>query len=192
MANQFVETVFAGDDRFIRGFLQGWLAGSGKVYRFFLHGEAGITGESLGEKLKELAGIGEEHAKVLIEVPFWECLKADAVAVSHLGWSGKFSGARTVKSAQFYLKIKDASREDAQALKEIIRNRPDTLQVEGWKEEEKVNQGARGIELYAPLHEYLYSASGSFSGPIDLLIDLRQKLLSHSSAIAEGIRILYE
>lgn len=192
MAKQFVDAVLPGDARFIRGFLQGWLAGSGQAYRFFIHSEAGVAGESFGEKLKELAGIGEEHVKVVIEEPFLERLKADSVAADCLGGSGTLSVSRPVKSGHFFLKIKDASHEDAQALKEIIRNRPSALQMENWQETEKVEQDAKGIELYAPLHEYLYSGSGSFNGPIDQLIDLRQKLVSHGAATAEEIRIVYE
>jgi len=42
-----MEVVLKSDARFAKGFLEGYLAGTGRSFRFFINEEAGIEAESL-------------------------------------------------------------------------------------------------------------------------------------------------
>lgn len=192
MAKQFVETVLKSDTQYIQGFLQGFLAGSGHDYRFFINSEAGITAESFTQRLKELVGLTEDQQRVVIEEPFLDILKESSIASASLGETGEPIHAIRIKSGTFAIKIKDASREDTNSIKQLLREKPAAVQVRDWEEKEKVNSDGKGVELYAPLHDYFYEASGSFSGEIDALVDFRKKLVSHSPVSAYMIELEYD
>jgi hypothetical protein len=192
MAMNYVEAVVRADGRFVKGFLKGYLAGSGKAYRFFISEETGIKAESLSDKLKELVGLAENHQHIVIEEQFWTVICSERAAAEALGLAGELFQSRRIKRGEFSLKIRDCSKADAGAIKEILQQKPEAVQVSGWQEQEKVHQDGKGIELYTPVHDYVYEASGSFAGEIEALVELRQSLTSHSPVVAGLIELEYE
>jgi hypothetical protein len=66
------------------------------------------------------------------------------------------------------------------------------VQLTGWQDKEIINKEAKGIELYAPLHDYIYQASGLFHGEIEALIDFRQKISLHSAGSADLIKLEFD
>lgn len=192
MTDQYVEAVLNSDARFLKGFLQGYLAGSGKSWRFFIGSEAGIATDSLAEKLKELIGLGQDHQHVIIELEYLEILKQDAAAAAQAGLTTEPEILKPIAAGEFFLRIKDASREDAAAIRALIQGKSPALVVSEWQEKEQVHEEGRGVELYAPLHDYLYQASGLVSGEISALIDLRQKLVMHTCAETALIKLRYK
>jgi len=111
------------------------------------------------------------------------------MASGFLGQQIKILSARPIKEGKFTIKIKDASKKDATSLRHLIHEKPPEVVVSGWQEKEKTDKNGKGIELYAPLHEYTFKASGSFSGEIAALIEFRQKLTAHSTVAAEVIKL---
>jgi hypothetical protein len=192
MAEKYVEAIFNSDARFLNGFLLGYLAGSGKSWRFFMGSEAGIAAESVTEKLKELVGLSKDHQHVIIDQEYLACLTKDGGAAAQAGLKSEADQPKPIASGEFSLNIKDASREDAAAIREIIRDLSPALVASAWQEKEQVHEDGKGVELYAPLHDYVYQASGSFSGEISALIDLRQKLQAHPCAHVEPIKLNYQ
>ena len=192
MPDQYVNAVFKSDARYLKGFLQGFLAASGKSWRFFIGSEAGIATDSLAVKLKELIGLGQDHQHVIIELEFLKILRGDAAAAAQAGLSVDQEEMQPIAAGEFFLRIKDASREDAAAIRELIRSISPALVVREWQEKEQVHEEGQGVELYTPLHDYLYQASGLVSGEISALVDLRQKLRIHSCAETALIKLRYE
>jgi len=192
MAKKFFEAIFKTENQFIKGFLQGFLCGSGKAYRFFISSESGVKAESFSDKLKELAALSETHKHVIIEEEFLCVLKDNAAASRLFETSATFLTAKPIKRGEFFLKVKDASMTDALSIKQLISDKPTTINVADWQAKEITNKDAKGIELYTPLHDYLYDASGSFSGEIEALIDFRQKLSLHSSVTAGTIQLEFD
>jgi len=192
MTRTFMEVVLKTDARFAKGFLQGYLAGSGKAHRFFINEEAGIEAESLSEKLKELVGLADLFQRVVIEEDFLALLHKDSAAAAALGLSGQPLQARRITSGSFSVRIKDSAQEDAAAIKKLLSGRPAGVTVEGWQERETIEKNGRGVELYTPLHDYVYEASGSFRGPIEALADLRSELGQHASVKTGLIKLVYE
>ncbi len=66
------------------------------------------------------------------------------------------------------------------------------MAAEGWQEHETVNRNGRGVELYSPLHDYVYEAEGSFSGGIEAVADLRAQLVLHDAVKVGQIKLFYE
>jgi len=190
MSSRYMEVVLKSDARFAKGFLEGYLAGTGRSFRFFINEEAGIEAESLSEKLKELVGLADLFQRIVIEEDFWTALQKDAAAA--LGLSGHPIQARKISSGSFSVRIKEFSKESAAAIKQIVSGRPAGVTVEGWKENETVNRNGRGVELYSPLHDYVFEAEGSFSGGIEAVADLRAQLVLHDAVKAGLIKLLYE
>ena len=192
MPDQYVDAVFKSDVRFLKGFLQGYLAASGKSWRFFIGSEAGIATDSLAVKLKELIGLSQDHQHVIIELEFLKILRGDAAAAAQVGLSVEQEDLKPITAGAFFLRVKDASREDAAAIRGIIRDKSQVLVTSEWQEKEQVHEEGHGVELYTPLHDYVYQASGLFSGEISALIDLRQKLQLHTCAETALINLRYE
>ncbi len=67
MTRTFVEVVFEANKEYLKGFLHGYVTGSGKEYSYYLSSDAGVEAESLSQKLKELTALADKYQHVIIE-----------------------------------------------------------------------------------------------------------------------------
>lgn len=180
MTAKYVQTVFEAKEEFIRGYLQGFIAGKGASWRYFFNHNAGIKAESLKEKIREWTLLSDKYQYLLLQQELYDSVQqAGLQALScHPVALGKFS-----------VTVKCASTKEAQEVKRIIAEKPVGVQTIDWQEEETTDKKAHGVELYTPVHEYTCEASGSFTGEIETVIEFRQKLAEHSVVDAKQIEL---
>ncbi len=186
MSRTFVEMVLTANQEYLKGFLQGYIAGVGVEYPFFFNHEAGIEAESLTEKIQEWATLSDKYQYVILEKALYEALQASAAIFSE---ATKIVSVKNVKSCQFEVTIKAHSRDDSKAIRELVQFRPSTLEMINWQESEEIDEKAKGVELYTPAHDYTYKASGSFKGDLETVIEFRKKLTGFSAVTAGEIKL---
>lgn len=84
---------------------------------------------------------------------------------------------REVESAGFSFETKTYSRDKAQEIQSALRSDlPLGISPMDLEEFEKVDPEAKGVELYAPVHDYTYRASGSFQGDLPGILAMHRRL----------------
>ena len=188
--SDYVEVVLEGSKEYVQGFLDGYICAKGSGETYYFNDEWGVKAESLSERLKEIASLENRYHHVLMAKALY-----DALPESTTGEKGRhlcglpLVSAEAIQSGHFAFDIKTSSRPEAAAVKKVIDARPPQLELTSFKESEEVEKDAKGVELYAPVHEYQYKASGVFSGEIIELINLRRALADHSIVHAKDIRL---
>ncbi len=189
MARNFVEVVFESNQKYLEGFLQGYLLGKKADLRYYFSRAVGVKAESLSEKIREWATLSDKYHYLIMEKKLYEAIMQTG-AVQDAGEAlVKVVAVQRVKSGQFEVAINSASRDESKAVKEMLKLRPPVVEMIDWQQSVEIDKEARGVELYTPAHEYQFKASGSFKGAVDVLIAFRQKLTEFSSVTAKEIKL---
>ena len=81
-------------------------------------------------------------------------------------------------------------REDAKAVVHVLKDDlPDGVRIEGYEVTEKVDESAKGPELYTPLHDYVLSGRGRYVGPVPGIIAMAERLSDQSFIHPEKIQL---
>jgi hypothetical protein len=83
---------------------------------------------------------------------------------------------REIREAWFEYRFGAYARPDAVAIRQALAALPEGVAAEGAVVREEENPEAKGPELYAPLHAYVFSGHGRLRGPFAPVLALREKL----------------
>jgi hypothetical protein len=169
---------------FIAGFATDHGATPGSVV---VGGDVGLDGGSVGEWLLELVGKG--HHVVLAPARV-----ADEL-VDAIGRAGDAVGLRVerthpVAGASFAMRLETFSREVAGTVRAGLEALPPGVRVEDRHEEEQVSAEGRGVELYAPVHDYRFALSGRVTGPVGGVVEVRTRLAAVEAMSLEPLRLI--
>jgi hypothetical protein len=114
-------------------------------------------------------------------------LLQDALDNVHDALPLKLLAAREVVGAQFGFTYEAFAQELGDELKGLFTNLPEGVSILGYEVEEKVAPEGKGIEAYAPLHEYGIKAKGKITGAVKAVIEFHDKLEEHPLVALEGI-----
>ena len=144
--------------------------------------------ESLGERLKELFVAGS-HAVLLAPEPPAGAL-ADALVEGGSGVGMRLERRREVRAAAFTFHAEMFSRALADGLRQALHaSVPEATRVEDLTETEEVHPEARGVDLYAPVHDYIYRASGRIGGPFPGVVEMRRRLADMEFVDVGGLHL---
>ena len=73
--------------------------------------------------------------------------------------------------------------------RDLLASPSSTVRVEELSEHEETRPEAHGAELYAPLHEYVYRASGRFIGPFPGILDMRRRATGRDFVTIGGLHL---
>jgi hypothetical protein len=190
MSQQFIQIVFEAKEEYLQGLLAGYRMAKGIELKYFFNHAAGVKAESLSEKIKEWSSLSDKFQYVILEQGLYTLLKESGDASGPVRGAGyKILSARRILSGLFSVKVKDASPVDTAAIKQLVADKPAELQTIAWQEKEIRDEQGKGVELYTPVHEFVFHASGSFKGPIEALIAFRLRLTEHSALSAKEIEL---
>jgi hypothetical protein len=126
--------------------------------------------ESMGERVREAIGMRSDHtlyaaAAAVVEVERQVAAGAELAIAARRGFS----------RAAFGFRIETPSLELATDLRRTITEWPgiERVELDEWGQ---LDPEARGLELYAPAHDFEYRASGRVAGPPHATLQLRKKL----------------
>lgn len=164
MGGKYFEAVIEGNPEFIKGFIRGMIAGRGIPGETFFGDDFEIDDDSPFAMLTRLVGARQEQTVIIVAAAVRELLGAAIAAGGH-ALEMKLVSAREIGEASFEFSFATFSREVGGKLDRILREIPPDVRIEPpYVPEEKVDAEGRGVEAYAPLHDYELKARGRVSG----------------------------
>lgn len=193
MKKKFIEAVFEGHYNGIKGFIEGFQSGTGKGYSFFFCSDHEVDSETFSELIKDWISLGNKIHHVLMEEELLESIKKALAKAGDTGLlnSAALKSAKPVREASFVFKFITYGRKYAEEIKEILSKLPEGVKITDYNPVEKIDKDAKGVELYAPVHDYVFQGKGTITGQADLIIPLRKTLDDHPLIEADKIRLLF-
>jgi hypothetical protein len=193
MQKKFVEAVFKGHYNAVRGYIEGFLDGMGKDYLFYISSDSAVEAETLAEHLREWITLGNGFHHIIIEdEPFIKIREALSIAgrTSLLNSSSLIS-SKPVKGASFTFSFSAYGRKYAEEIKEKVGRIPEGVSLTDYEPVETIDEGAKGIELYTPAHDYVFEGKGVLSGAVEEIIPLRKSLDDHPLIEADKVKLAF-
>lgn len=137
-----------------------------------LGSELRLESESLSERILDVLGAKTHH--LLFSPGDHARLLAEALA----GRSDlRLERLREVEGGSFPFEAKAYARDVAQTIKSSLHDAlPPGISLEDLQESETVEPEAKGVELYAPVHDYVYRASGTVRGSLPGVLEMHRRL----------------
>jgi hypothetical protein len=140
--------------------------------RAILSSDLHLRHESLSERLREVLGAKTHHVLFSPADPARRLVEALADRPDL-----RLERVREVEGGSFPFQVKAYSRDMARAIKGALHdNLPPGISLEDVQESETVEPEAKGVELYAPVHDYVYRASGTVRGTLPGLLEMHRRL----------------
>lgn len=170
------EITVTGSESAVRGFVAAREATLGRHETALFGRDLDLEEGRFSQRVRELLSKGSHH---LVFAP--ADLAGDLVAA--LRGKGRDAGlelgdASEVVRARLRFSAAVFSRELAARIRaELLAGLPPGVEAGEIEEREEQDPEAREAELYTPEHEYVYRASGAFSGPFPGVVEMRRRAL---------------
>ncbi len=192
MAEQkFVELVIESPFILFKGFLMGFIEGTGEKPVYFFSKRTGIKTETLVESLKVWFGF-ETLVHVCIEKEFAEKLKK-ALENTYEKLGMKVKSEKPIKSASFDFKVTFYHKKDAKKFEELIHNLPENVILDEFtKDIDEDKDAAKEKGIYTVEHPYIYKAEGEIVGDFEGVIEVFLKLKEMPNVELEEVYLNFE
>jgi hypothetical protein len=192
MNGHYYEVVCEGHHDFIKGFIRGLIAGRGIRGEAYFGDDLEIDDNNALTILARLAGMRGEHTVVIAEVQVYDMLM-EIVASQGRVAGLRIVSVRRVKEAFFTFSIHTFSREIGKELDRILAEASSVLRIVPpyAPREQEIPEG-RGVEAYAPLHDYEFKAQGRISGEGAELFQCYEKLKRYEVVELGPVEIVRE
>jgi hypothetical protein len=178
MEKRYYELVFEGHYKTIYGLLEGFILGKGTDWRYFFSKNAGIKTETLSEIIAEWVTFKTKIHHIIMEEKFYEefCTSLKKWKEHPMINIKYIKSARLILDASFEFEFKTYARKYGDEIKALINYLPKGLELHNYNPMEKEIETAKGIERYAPEHDYIFEGSGKVSGDLEELIGFKDKI----------------
>jgi len=192
MTKEYYEVIVEGSFDLIKGFVLGYLEGSGIKGEAIFGEEHHVENESKFGQLMRILHVKDNQVHLIIGAGIHDLLEK-AVTNRFDELKIKVVSVKKIREAHFEFTYKAFNREFGENLKGIFGNLPEGLVIApGYEPKEKVLPEGKGIEAYAPLHEYEIKAAGKISGSAKAVIDFYGEV-EHNALVELGpIRLEYK
>lgn len=167
----------------LRGFVAGWSMGQGwsreeTAQRILWPRDWNIQVDSALEELVETFMHGKDCTLLARDD------SADALLQALTPWESRLRvqrKARTpIASASFAFSFKIFSRDEARQVGQIFENLPEGVTLSAdYAPRERSDASAAGAEMYAPVHDYEFSGSGTVSGDLRGVLQVSERAHQH-------------
>lgn len=172
MIKKYYEVVFEGSFDFMKGFVLGYLEGSGIQGEAIFETGHHIENENKFGQLLRFIGTKGDRTNLIVGSGLYDLIRK-AIEKRNLKNDLKIVSVREITEAYFEFSYHAYSRKLGEELKTLFGSLPPGLRIEqGYGPKETVNPEGKGIEAYAPLHEYEIEAKGEIHGPVKEVINL--------------------
>jgi hypothetical protein len=100
-------------------------------------------------------------------------------------------GLREITSAAFDFKVaafSEAVRDDIRGF--LCSSLPEGVRLTGFQEKEERDPEAKGVELFAPAHEFAWQAEGTIEGDPAAVVDLQRRAVAHDFCHPGALRMV--
>ncbi len=185
---EYRELVFEGSLPVVRAFVTGVGLGRGWTTPFLCFDDHGIRGESRGHRALEKIGLTADLTYVaVIDSQASVILEMARAAEERLGIAVRSD--RVVRGAEFSFEFRLFDRAIAGRLRALLGAPGGDVTVVLTDENEEVHPEGRGIEAYAPEHDYVFEGRGVARGVLPAVVALREELRQFEQVECERIRL---
>ena len=171
MMKKYYEVVVEGSFDLMKGFVLGFLEGRGMKGEAIFGEEHHLEDESKFGQLMRLIGAKRGKITLIVGSGFHDMI-CRAIENRGLNEDLKIVSVKEIGDAYFSFAYRAYTRELGERLKKLFGSLPEGLRIEKGKgPDEKMMPEGRGIEAYAPLHEYEIKAKGEVHGPVKKIVD---------------------
>ena len=166
MNERYCEVTVEGSIEVVKGFVTGFLEGQGISGDVFFGSDYHIEKGSPVGLLMRLTGIRGETCTLVVEAGLHELLAA-ALEKRRRIVPLRVLKVRPVVSAAFDVSFRTFSRAVGAELRELFGSLPEGVRLgEGFEMQEKVTPEGKGVDAYAPLHDYELHGRGRIEGAV--------------------------
>jgi len=191
MGKKYYEVVFEGNFDVICGMLEGFLLGKGAKWEWYSSKEAGIDSETFTEVIKEWASLKTKLHHIILEEEFHTTLQntmKERSDLRHLKLKYTKS-VREIKNCSFEFTANAYAKKYGEEIKAIIAAPPAGVTIENFNPVEEMDNSAKGVELYTPVHDYSFKGEGTASGEFGGIIAFRKTLDDHPLVQVSSIKL---
>jgi len=185
----YCELVLAGDAEVCRGLIVGLQIGCGEAGSALIGHEEELEHGSLGETLRELVTGKGRLTHFVVSRALTERLREQLPRLEREAGL-RLAAERAVRGGRFRFAVHAFTRPQAAEIKALLAALPAGARLLGYTEHEKVDPAARGVEAYAPVHEYELKGEGAVEGTIAAVLDARRRLTAQPLISAERIELV--
>ena len=192
MTKPFVELVISSPFMLFKGFLMGFLAGTGHTGLYYFNRRSGIETETLKDHLKSWLGF-ENSVHICLEKILSENLET-AIRQNHEKLGMEVISKRRIRMAGFDLKARFFDDEEPERFKKELASLEDKMSV-------TITFDARtsipawqdvGVGVLATLPPYQHGIDATIAGPLHELLPLRTKLARETLVDVTEIKLSFE
>jgi hypothetical protein len=191
MEKNYYEVVFEGSYNIICGMLEGFLLGRNINWEWYSSKDSGIETETFTEILKEWASLKTRLHHIVLEEDFHNALQGairERGDLRHIKLKYTKS-ARLIKNCSFKFTANAFAKKYGEEIKSIIGSPAKGVAIEDYTPIEELDISAKGVELYAPVHDYTYRGEGTARGEAGAIIAFRKVLNDHPLVQVSSIRL---
>ncbi len=191
MNKEYCEVVIEGESLdLVRGFVIGFLEGKGIQGEAIFGEDHHVENESRFGQMMRLVGIRGNRFHLIVGTGFHKLLE-EALERRDDELSLKIISEKKIKRASFGFRFRAYTRELGDELKALFEKLPEGLQAQDYQARESELPEGKGVEAYAPLHEYELKATGVISGPAKDVIEFYGKAEHYDMAELDDIKMEY-
>jgi hypothetical protein len=168
---KYCEFIIEGQPGWTFGFIQGYVRGSGEPVNVMDAEAEGFRCESLRERLRELLRPSSETLHLVVPGGLGPRVRQAVADAVEMGRETKIVHSEEIDGARFSFSATVYSRTHGERIRAMFGNPPEGVAVTGEMEVE-IDPEAKGVEMYAPAHEYELKAECVVAGPIDGVLHL--------------------
>ena len=191
MGKKYYEVVFEGNYDTICGMIEGFILAKGARWEWYSSKSAGIETETFTEIIKEWASLKTRLHHIILEEEFHNAIQKELkerTDLKHLKLKYTKS-AREIKNCSFKFTANAYAKKYGEEIKSIIASPPEGVKIENFNPVEETDKDAKGVELYAPVHDYTFKGDGIATGEVGAIITFRKVLDDHPLVQVSSIRL---
>ena len=166
--------IIRGDDKIMKGFLTGYCSARRIKSGLIFAREHDIN----RHHLRELLTFKPSYLHLIISSEHHRSFAAALRPVTD-ELKLKILSDRSIRRMWFKYEFVTYNRRAAGTIKRFFRNLPAEIKRSGRAHVETIDPSAKGVEVYSPLHDYVFRGEGELSGDIERLLRLHPKLKEH-------------
>ena len=168
----YVELDLEGNTERAMGFVEGFRLAEEDLEPAWFSEREPIEAEGLMDSIRERVGL---RTRVILPRRFAERMVAALGRAPQLDLVAR--DMREVDYAELAFEYRAFDRKDAAEIRRLIESDlPRGVRLEGYTVDEKIEEDAKGVELYSPVHDYILSGAGTYVGPVDGILDMAHRL----------------
>lgn len=166
MSERYYELAIEGPAGKTLGFVQGFLTARGEGSRILDAYEEGFDCESLRERLRELLNASIQTYHLLVPADLVPAVEEAVQEGARREAIFRIRDQRALGGARFSFTFRTFSREHGAQIRNMFETLPAGVHSDDTSFEETVHPESKGVEAYAPAHEYKLEGSGTIEGEI--------------------------